>query len=128
MGAEVQTTSKHRRRIGIVCQQTQNRFADDQGNVAFKADAQPSLVTCSKILLLCRVDPNVAVSNYRWVCLDVVGPQVKRSATGEVETGVMPMAGEDAVAYGTAMKWETHVWTTIIYGVNIFAVDENGES
>ena len=42
-------------------------------------------------------DPDLAVAHPHGAGRDVVGPEVEGAATGEVEAGVVPVAGQDAV-------------------------------
>jgi hypothetical protein len=44
-----------------------------------------------------RRDPYDAIADLDCSRGDVVGPKIKGAATGEIKTGVMPMAGQDAV-------------------------------
>jgi hypothetical protein len=48
-------------------------------------------------------------------CAEVVGPLVEGAPAGQVETRVMPMAGEDAVLYAAAIEREPHVGASIVH-------------
>src|SRR5215831_3128708 len=43
-------------------------------------------------------------------------PRVKGAAAFEIEAGMMPMTGQDAVIDAAAIEREAHVWATIVEG------------
>ena len=77
-----------------------------------------------------RVDVDVAVACFDAEGGHVVGEGVEGAAAGEVELGVVPVAGEDAVADGAAAQGEAHVGAAIVEGVEAALIvdDEDGAS
>ena len=60
------------------------------------------------------VHPDYAVGYTYRIAADVVGEGIESPATGEIEPGVMPVAGEDAVLDTSPVQGETHVGTTVV--------------
>ena len=58
---------------------------------------------------------------------NVVGEGVEGAAACEVETGVVPVAGEDAVFDGAAVEGEAHVGASVVDGGEGFVFNENGD-
>ena len=55
----------------------------------------------------------------------VVGPQIKGAAAFEIEPGVVPMTGQDAVLDAASLERKTHVRATIVEGEDTPAVVDN---
>jgi len=62
------------------------------------------------------IDPDPAVAELDREGGGVVGEEIERAAAGEVELGVVPVAGQDAVAHGAAMEREAHVRAAVVQG------------
>ena len=90
----------------------------------FKA-ARPSLygVGCRRSW----VDPHPAVGDRDWEGPHVVGEGVEGAAAGEVEPGMMPVAGEDSVADGASVEGETHVGASVIDGGEAVSEGKDGD-
>src|SRR5262249_20164799 len=58
----------------------------------------------------------------------VIRPQIEGAAAFEIEAGVVPMAGQDAILDAAPLEREAHVRATIVEGENVPAVvdDEYG--
>ena len=69
----------------------------------------------------CRgeIDVDAAVLDFDRVDRGVVGKEIEGAAALEVESGVMPVAGQDAVLHGPAMQGEPHVRTAVVHGVEV---------
>ena len=77
-----------------------------------------------------RVDVDISFAGLDAEGGHVVGEGVEGAATREVEFGVVPVAGEDAVADGAAAQGEAHVGAAVVEGVEAALVvdDEDGPS
>ena len=73
----------------------------------------------------CGLHPNFAIAQFDREGRDVVRPQVKSAAAFEIEAGVMPMTGQDAVLDAAPLQWETHVRAPIVEGEDATAVVNN---
>jgi hypothetical protein len=58
--------------------------------------------------------PDLAIANLDRTGWGVVGPQVEGAAAFEIETGVMPMAGQDPVLDAAPIERETDVRATVV--------------
>jgi hypothetical protein len=72
-----------------------------------------------------RAEPDLTIANLHGEGRHVVGERVKRAAAREVEFGVVPVAGEDAVLDGAPMKRESHVRAAVVQGEHAPIVEEN---
>ncbi len=68
-----------------------------------------------------KVHPNFPIADLHREDGHVVGPLVERSATGQVETGMVPMAGQNALFDGSTVQREAHVWAPVVHGIDMFA-------
>src|SRR5262245_45654948 len=66
--------------------------------------------------------PDVAIAYLERADRHVVGPQVEGAAAFELEAGVVPMTGQDAVLDAAALEREPHMRTTIVEGEDTPAV------
>jgi hypothetical protein len=60
-----------------------------------------------------------------WELRYVVCPKIEGTATFEIETGVVPMTGQDAVVDTPPLEREAHVRATIVEGENAAVVVDN---
>src|SRR6516162_9159836 len=58
--------------------------------------------------------PDFAVTHLRWAGRHVVCPQIEGPAARDVETGVVPVAGQRAVLHAAAIQRKAHMRTTIV--------------
>ena len=58
--------------------------------------------------------PDVAIAHFDWADRYIVRPQVEGTAAFEIEAGVVPMTGQDAVLDAAALERETHVRAAIV--------------
>jgi hypothetical protein len=70
-----------------------------------------------RVLARREVHPDLAVADLHREGGHVVGPGVEGAAAGQVEAGVVPGAGQDAVMHGAALQGEAHVRATIVHDV-----------
>jgi len=66
-----------------------------------------------------------AIAQFDWENRYVVRPQIKGAPAFEIEAGVVPMTGQDAVLDAAALEREAHVWAPIVEGENVPAVVDN---
>ena len=66
--------------------------------------------------------PDVAVAQLDRADRYVVRPQVEGAAAFEIEAGVVPVTGQDAVLDAAALEREAHVRATIVERENAAAV------
>jgi hypothetical protein len=75
-----------------------------------------------------RFHPHRAVSNIGAKLRYIVRKRMECTTAGDIEFGMAPIAGEDAVADHATMKRKSHVRTTIVEGVggSVVHQDEDG--
>ena len=61
------------------------------------------------------------------VCPDVVGEGVEGAPRGEVETGVVPVAGQKAVLDGPPVERETHMRAAVVHGERLAVGPEHAD-
>ena len=71
-----------------------------------------------------HIHPDVAILNLHRKAAHIIGPQVERATTRQVEAGMMPVAGQDAIVDSAFVQGETHMWTAVINSVNLAIVLE----
>src|SRR5512132_3289782 len=74
-----------------------------------------------------KIDPDVAIAKLDREGAHVVGKLVEGAAGGEVEAGVVPMAGEDAIFDSALAEGETHVGAAVVHSEDLAAGGEEGE-
>jgi hypothetical protein len=113
-------------RIDALADQSQHRFGDDQPDVVLHPLLQavpPVGVTVG--VARARGHPHLAVAHLDFGRGNVICPRIEGSAGGEVEAGVMPVAGENAVGEGTPMQRESQVRTAVVEGVDAIVVADH---
>ena len=60
------------------------------------------------------LNPDLAIANLDRTSWGVVGPQVEGAAAFEIETGVMPVTGDDPVLDAASVERETHMRASVI--------------
>ena len=107
--------------------QAQHRLGDDQTDVVLQSVLQPSPPVLAFVAgLRLRVNPYLAVLDAHREAAHVVGEGVEGAAAGQVEAGVMPVAGQDAVADAAPVKGKAHVRTSVVNRVDLALVVEHG--
>ena len=92
-----------------------HRLGHDETDVLLEPLFQLTVPVLQAILLdRLRVDEDLAVAQLRAEGGYVVREGIEGAAAGEVEFGVVPVTGEDAVAHGAATEREAHVWAAIV--------------
>jgi hypothetical protein len=96
-------------------QLTIHGLGDDEPDVVREAVYEPPMPVRGRIgMTERRLHPDVAVAYLDRADRYIVRPQVEGTAAFEIETGVVPMTGQDAVFDAAAFKRETHVRATIV--------------
>ena len=70
----------------------------------------------------CGLHPDFAIAQFDGEDRYVVRPKIKSAAAFEIEAGVVPMTGQDAVLEAAALQWEAHVRAPIVEGEDAPAV------
>ncbi len=65
-----------------------------------------------------QVHPHLVAAHVHRKSAHVIGPLVESPAACQVETGVVPVAGENAVLERAALQGKAHVRAAVIYRVN----------
>src|SRR5687768_15075215 len=108
--------------------QAKDRLGDDETDVVL----QPLLQTRGPMLHRVargrrRIYPHPIANEGHGEGPHVVGEWVKGTPAREVETRMVPMAGQNAVFDRTSVQWESHMRAAIIDGIHLTAVVEHGD-
>src|SRR5262249_5803183 len=101
---------------------------DDEAEVVGEAVRKPLMPVRGGIGVTERgPHPDVAIAHFDRACRYVVRPQVEGATAFQIEAGVVPMTGQNAVLDAAALEREPHVRATIVEGEDASAVvdDEN---
>src|SRR3954464_8467416 len=71
-----------------------------------------------------NIDPDLIVGNFDRKDTHIVSEEIECTAAGEIEAGVVPVAGQDAVTHRAAIQRKAHVRTAIIDRIDLIAVEE----
>src|SRR5919205_2015069 len=76
-----------------------------------------------------HLHPDLAIAQLDRADRYIVRPQVKGATTLDVEAGVMPMAGQDAILDAAAVERKAHMRTAVVDGEDASTVidDEDWE-
>jgi hypothetical protein len=106
-----------------------HRFGDYEADIVGKAIMQ-ALPPMHRLVARCGRGrhPNLAIDDVDRACRHVVCPEIKGRTAAQIETGMMPVAGEDTVLDAAAMKRKAHVRAPVVEGDHIVAIghDEHG--
>ena len=127
-GAELEPDAERLARVGAALDERDGGLGDHKREVLLEAGAQAAAVVGQFVAVVTQVDPDLAVDHFGWEGGDVVRPEVKRAARRQVEAGVVPVAGEDAVVDAAAIEGEAHVGAAVVQGVNAVAVADEHQS
>ena len=91
------------------------RLGDDKADVVCKAIRKPPTPVLGGIGMTERgLHPDLAIAHLDREGRHVVGPEVECAAAFEVEAGVVPMTGQDAVLEAAPLEREAHVRASIV--------------
>ena len=71
-----------------------------------------------------EVHPHLAVPDLHWEDARLIGELVEGPAALKIEAGVVPVAGQDAVAYAPPVQREPHMGAAIVHRVYHALVEE----
>ena len=108
--------------IAPVFHQLEDGLAQQQRNILFQPHFQPLAVVGVGIGRRCEVDPDFAGAHLDGIGGHIVGPEVEAAAAAEVEAGMMPVAGKDAVADRAPVEWKAHMRAAVVDGVDAVLV------
>ena len=93
-----------------------HRFGDDEADVVREAVIEPPapVRNCGVGTTEGCPDPDLAVAQLDRAGRRVVRPQIECAAAVEIEAGVVPMAGQDAVLDAAAVEREAHVRASVV--------------
>jgi len=92
-------------------------LGDDEAEVVCEAILKPLTPVRGGIGITERgFHPHFAIAQFDREDRYVVRPQIEGAAAFEIEAGVVPMTGQDAILDAAALKREAHVRTPIIEG------------
>jgi hypothetical protein len=102
---------------------TMHGLGDNETKVVCEAVPKPLAPMRGGIGMIQRgFHPHFAIAQFDGEGRHVVGPKVKGAAAFEIEAGVMPMTGQDAVFDAAQLERKTHVWAPIVEGENAAAI------
>src|SRR5687767_10891246 len=112
-----------RRRASV--EQTDDGFALYQAKILLHTFPQAALPAFGS---MCTVGlyghPHLAIANLDRIRRNVIGPQVKGTAAGEIKACVVPMTGENAIVRGATVQRKSHVRAAIIDSVKVLLMVE----
>ena len=126
-GAELQPNAEWLGGVFSGAEQPDGRFGHDQRDVALQPISQTLAQVRRTVLPRREINPYLTVSNLNGEHACLVGKLVEGSTALEVEAGVMPVAGEDAVLQGAPVQGESHVGTAIVQSVHPTVMEEERE-
>jgi len=118
------TTTVLEPRVLATVEQLDNSLGENQRDVLFHPFTHAYALVRLGIIPKGDVDPDLVVTDFNREHADIVRPRVESPSSGQVEAGMMPMAGQNAVLYAAAIEWKPHVRTAVVYGVDSFSVSE----
>ena len=57
----------------------------------------------------------------------VIGPEVEGAAAAQVETGLMPVTGEDSIPHRSLVQRKAHVRAAVVYRPHIRSIRVDGD-
>ena len=108
-------------------QQPDGRLGHDQRDVALQPLPQALAQVGRPVLPRREIDPHLAVPDLHGKDARLVGELVEGPAALEIEAGVVPVAGQDAVLQGAPVQGKAHVGTAVVHGVHPAIVEEERE-
>ena len=102
-------------RIRPGVQERDNRFGDHEPDVLVHAFLEPPQTMLHRIPGFCgHIDVDATVLDFDRIYCRVVGKKIEGAAAPQIETGVVPVTGQDTVLDGSAMQGEPHVGTAVV--------------
>src|SRR5437899_4619647 len=116
--AEFEPRSKRSSRILTPVEQVNDRLRQNEREVLFQAFAGAHALVRHGVIRARDVYPDLVASHFDREDANIVSPWVERSATGQVEASVVPVAGQDAVLHTASIERESHMRAAVVYRVD----------
>ena len=95
-------------------------LGDHQSDVLVHTLFEPAQSALDRVARGCgNIDVYAAILDFDRVDRRVVGKQIEGATALEIESGVMPVTGQNAVLDGSAMQGKPHVWTAVVHCVQV---------
>ena len=90
-------------------------LGDHEAEIVGQAVVEPTAPMARRIAVAeRRLDPDLAVTHLDRTGRNVIGPEIERAAARQIEAGVMPMTGEDAVLDAAAIERKAHMRAAVV--------------
>jgi hypothetical protein len=101
----------------VVRELTMHGLGDNEAEIVCEAVRKPRTPVHGGIgMTECGLYPDVSIAHLDRADRNVVRPQVEGTAAFEIEAGMVPMTGQDAIGDAAALEREAHVRATIVEG------------
>ncbi len=124
-GAELDAGAHDLGRADAGFEQPEHRLRDHERDVVLQALPQPRLHVPDRIGVGAGADEHVAVADVGVEPAGVVGPQIERAPRHEVETGMVPVAGDEPGLDGALVEGKAEVGAAILDRVRPVVVPEH---
>jgi hypothetical protein len=126
-GAELESHAKRTGRVLTPVEQQDDGLCKNEREVLFQSFTHAHALVRLEVIPTGHVHPDLVASNLDREDADIVGPWVEGSATGQVEAGVVPVAGQDAVLDAASIERKAHVRAAVVHSVDALAVAEEDD-
>jgi hypothetical protein len=113
--------------ISILFEEGDDRLRNDEPDISLKAVLKPLELSDLFIPPRRRVDPDLIPLHADRKTPDIIGPGVESPAAREIETGMVPVAGQYPVLEGPSVQREAHVRASVIKSVERALMQEEGD-
>ena len=124
---EVEPGPEHLDAARVGLQERDRRLRQDERDVPLQTVAKTLALVGGGIGERPGVDQHVVAVDGHWEAAQLVGELVERPAGCQVEAGVVPVAGEDAVAHRPPVQRKAHVRAAVVDRVHLVAVGEQAD-
>src|SRR5450755_248382 len=125
---ELQSHAKRAGRVLSLIRQQNNRLRENQRDVLFHPFTHAHTLIRLGIVPNDYVYPDFVASDVNRKDADIVCPGIEGPSSSQIETGMVPVASQDAVLHVSPIEGKAHVRTSVFYCVDPFAVAEEGYS
>jgi len=73
------------------------------------------------------VYPHFTINDANWEGTDIIGEEIECATTGQIESGMMPVAGQDTIPDAASVQGKSHVRTPVIKSVHLAIVVKHSE-
>jgi hypothetical protein len=107
--------------------QADGRLGQNQRDVSLQPILEALTPVGQRVFPWSEIHPHLAVTDLHREYACLVGELVECTTALQVEAGVVPVAGQDAVLYGPSVQREPHVGAAVVHGVYPAVVEEERE-